>query len=183
MSRALRVALLAGGGGGPGAVTLAGALHRAGHAPTLMTPDALVAPAGVDVLRLRDVPDRPLRSRSIGDGLAHVPHACVALARGHFDLAHAFSPADALPAVVWARRSSRPVVLTFVEPLQRETIGNRRLRLATLEQAIERADLVLAADEGVRTSLRRLLALDAPVVSLSDADGHVALYRALGGGD
>lgn len=181
MSRPLHVALLT-GEAAPQAAALAEALRSAGQLPVLMVRDPTGAYADTESIRLRSLPDKPLRSRRIGDGLAHLPHAFVALARGKFDLAHAFSPADALPAVAWARRSRRPAVLTFVAPLERETIANRRLRLATLKRAVYGADVVLATSHDVQKSLRRMLALDAPVLASSDAAGHLSLYRELAAG-
>jgi len=178
VSQPLRVALLASASSEEAAL-LAGALHGAGHLPALLAPDPVGAPAGTEVVRLRSLPDRPLAFRQIGDGLAHLPHACVALARGRFDVAHAFTPVDALAAVAWARRSSGVAVLTFVEPLQRETIGDRRFRLTTLKRSVGGAGAVLAATDEVRRSLRRLLALDVRVVAPPDAAGHLAVYREL----
>ena len=178
MNRPLRVALL-GGAAATDAATLARGLHRAGQLPTLLTPDPATAPPGTEVVRLRSVANAPLHVRRIGDGLGYLPHAWIALARGRFDLAHGFEPAGALPAVAWARRSQRPVVLTFAEPLDRATIANGRLRLATLERALHGADAVLASSDEVRRSLRRLLALEVRVVDPSDAAAHVALYREL----
>jgi len=176
VTRPLRVAVL---GRQAGAADLAGALSAAGQRPVLLWAGAARAPAGVEAIRLRGLLEAPLEFRSIGDGLGHLPHAWFALARGGFEVAHAFAPADALPAVAWARRSHRPVVLTFTTPLSRATIANRRLRLATVERAVQGVDAVLAADEEVRRSLRRLLALEAPVVAPGDAAGHLALYREL----
>jgi len=181
LSGTLRVALL-GSATSPGARDLGEALLAAGQRPTLLAPGAGHAPAGMQVVRLRRLAERGLRFRGIDDGLAHVPHALVALARAEFEAAHAFSPVDAIPALAWARRSHRPVLLTFVEPLRRETIASRRLSLATLERAVGGADAVLAADDAVAASLRRLLALEAPILAPSDAPGHLALYRRLGAG-
>lgn len=121
----------------------------------------------------------PLRLRKIGDGLEYLPAALVALARHGFDVAHAFTPSDALAAIAWARVTRVPAVLTCLEPLARETLAARRLRLVTLARALEHADGVLAADERVASSLWRWAALDAPVLAPDDIEGHVALYRGL----
>jgi hypothetical protein len=181
VSRPLRIALLD-GAAAPESGLLAAALHAAGHRPALLTTDAATAPAGVEVLGLRSLPAWPLRARNIGDGLEHVPHAVLALVRGRFDVAHAFRPIDALAAVAWARRAARPSVLTFVEPLRRETIANRRLRRQTLEHAVEGVGAVLAAGDEIRASLRRMLALDVPSLAPGDADGHLAVYADLAEG-
>ena len=50
----------------------------------------------------------PLRRHA----LAHVPASRRALARGSFDLAHAFHPADALAAVRWSRAGGGPALFT-----------------------------------------------------------------------
>lgn len=181
MSRPLRVAVLE-SAVAPGATTLAAALHAAGHRPVLLTTHPAGAPAGVDVVQLRALPERPLRSRGIGDALEHLPHAMVALARRRFDVVHAFRPADALAAIAWARGARRTAVLTFADPLRRETIANRRLRLETLEAAVRGVDAVLAGSDEVATSLRRLLALDVRCLEPGDAAGHLALYAALAAG-
>ena len=174
----MRIALVD-GAGSPAAAALAAALHASGRGPVLLTTDPDHAPAGVSVVPLRSLPARPLRSRGIGDRLEHLPHAVLALARGRFDVVHAFRPADALAAVASARRWSGPAVLTFAEPLTRETIANRRLRVATLEEAVRDADAVLAGSAEAQASLRRLLAIDAGCLEPADAAGHLALYARL----
>lgn len=183
MSRPLRIALLD-GAGAPASATLAAALRADGHGPSLLTTRPAHAPAGVDGVRLRVLPERPLRARAIGDGLERLPHALLVLARGRFDVVHAFTPVDALAAVTWARRGRGrgPALLTLTEPLRRETIANRRLRVETLEAALAGADAVLAAGEDVRASMRRLLALEADCLAPGDAVAHVSLYRRLGAG-
>jgi hypothetical protein len=120
-----------------------------------------------------------LRFRGIHDGFERVPGAFVALARGRFDVAHAFSPVDALAAVAWARRGRRAAVLTLTEPLRRATIADTRWRLATLERALGGAGAVVAANEEVRESARHLLALDLPVLAPADGAANRALYGRL----
>lgn len=178
MSRPVRIALLhSAGAAGPAA--LAAALRAAGERPALLTTEPAAAPAGVDVVALRVLPERPLRARGIGDHLEHLPHALLALARGRYDVVHAFRPVDAVAAAVSTRGARRAAVLTVAEPLRRETIADRRLRLESLEAAVARVDAVLAGSEEARASLRRLLALDARVVAPGDAAAHLALYRDL----
>ena len=164
MTPALRVALLG------RADELADALRAAGQQPTVITPEGPRPLA------------RLMECRGIGDGHERVPAALLALARGSFDVAHALTPVDALAAIAWARRRRRPVVLSFDEPVRRETVADRRLRLVTLERALAGADRVLATDRDVAASLSRLLALDAEVVAPSDAAAHLAVYRSLGAG-
>lgn len=178
MSSPLRVALLT-RAAAPEAVALAEALARAGQLPSLIAPEPGAAGAGIGTRPLQNLAGRLLRSRGIGDGLDRLPHDLLELTRARFDLAHAFSPMDALAALAWSRRSRSPVVLTFTEPLRRETIANRRLKLATLERAVNGADAVVAATDEVQRSLRRLLALDAPVVPAFDTGGYLSLYREL----
>ncbi|MEA2420620.1 MAG: hypothetical protein QOE60_2826 [Thermoleophilaceae bacterium] len=117
--------------------------------------------------------DAALRVRKLGDGLGSAAAAALALRRGRFDVAHAFTPEGAL-AATWA--NGRASALTFTEPLRRERLADRRLRLATLERAVARSGAVLAADDEVRGSLERWLGVEARVL---DAEGHAALYAEL----
>ena len=115
-----------------------------------------------------------LRPRKLGDGLGHVPPAALAVRRGGYDVAHAFSPAAAL-----ATGAARVAVLTFPAPVRREGMADRRLRLTTLERALAAADAVVAPDAEVAGSLRRWLAVEPRVLAAADGPGHVALYAEL----
>jgi hypothetical protein len=178
----MRVALL-----GPPDGKLAHALAAAGHTGAVLSPaghPAVAGPlasgppletAGFDTVRMRRLPDAPLRLRKIGDDLAVLPAALRALTTGGFDAAHAFAPELACAAAVWSRRSGRPAVFTPTVPPRRETLAARRLRLAAWRRALAGCAVAAPTDE-VRDALRRWLAVDAPVVAPGDAAGHVALY-------
>jgi hypothetical protein len=148
---------------------LALALGAAGHEADVLAPQA------GGVLEL------PFRLRKIGDRPARMPLALLALARGGYDLAHAFTAQDAAVAALWSRISGRPSVFTVREPLTRGELADRRLRLATLRLALEGVDAVLAPGEGVAESLRRWMAVDPRLVEPESAAAHVALYEELGG--
>ena len=139
---------------------------------------AALAAAGrpATVVRVRPLPDALLRMRKIGDDLAQVPPLALALRRGRFEVAHAFTPAAAL-AATWA--GGRATALTFGEPVRRERLAARRLRLAVLERALAGVGAVVAADDEVRSSLERWLGVDARVIAPGDAVGHAALYDEL----
>jgi hypothetical protein len=167
VSGALRVALLQHdlpASGGP-ARQLAHALARAGAAAELVAP--------------RGLPDAALRLRKIGDRPGRMPAAFAALARGRFDLAHAFTAQDAVAALPWGRLTGRPVLFSPPEPLNRANVADRRLRLALLRLAVERSSTVVAPDEEVAASLRRWLAAEADVLSPGDGAGHLDLYARL----
>ena len=162
MTRGVRVALLDAGG-----VDHARALSAAlGGAP-------LIEPHGVEAAEWL------LGRRGFTPGLTRVPTALAALARGDFDVVHAFTPLDTVSALVWRRRTARPVVFTCVDPLGRENVADRRLRLWSLRRALEESDALLAADSGVRASLERWAAIDAPVLDARDGAAHERLYRDL----
>jgi Glycosyltransferase Family 4 len=163
---ALRVALVAHGGGAP-ARDLEATLRAAGHEA------ALIAPAPVGAV------EAALRFRGFTGPLTHVPRAFVALAQGGFDVAHAFSAPDALAAHLFRRRAGRPAVFTCAEVLDRSSVADRRLRLRLLAAAVEDSDAVLAASEAAQEALWRWMAVEAPVVAASDAAGHERVYRAL----
>jgi hypothetical protein len=164
MTSGLRIALLS-PGDGPQAHARAvdKALAAEGHQTTLLDGQA----SYIDAL---------LAPRKIGDGLGEVPAGVVSLTRGRFDVAHAFTPLSALAAIAWARRSSGTAVFTCTEPLARETIAARRLRLATLRRALA-GTYVLASNEPVAESLLRWMAFRAPVVPADDARRHSEIYR------
>lgn len=176
MTRPLQIALLD-RACSPAVIELAAALNGAGQVATVMTPaPPLVAVAGVRYARLQRLPDAPLRLRKIGDGLSHLPAAWLALARGKFDVAHAFTPSDALAAVGWGRRTGRPTVFTCAEPPTRQQLAARRLRLQAWRCAVEGSSAVLAVDEEISRELRRWLAVAAPVVTPGEAQAHLAIY-------
>jgi hypothetical protein len=141
---------------------LASALGAAGHDVELVAPGWAL-------------PDAPLRLRKIGDRPGRIPSAWLALTRGDYDVAHAFTPQDAAAAVLWAR-SGRPAVVSLCEPLERARLADRRLRLALLRVALERSAAVLAPDAAVAASVRRWMAADARVVAPGSAEGHLAVY-------
>jgi NAD(P)-dependent dehydrogenase (short-subunit alcohol dehydrogenase family) len=96
----------------------------------------------------------------------------LAARRGGFDVVHAFSPPDAL-AGTWA--AGRASAITFLAPLRREQLADRRLRLALLERAIARSGAVIASSEDVRRSLERWLCVDARALEPDDAAFEAAL--------
>jgi hypothetical protein len=120
--------------------------------------------------------DALLRRRGFTQPLAHVPITCASLFAGRYDIAHAYTPADAVAALAWRRRSGGPVVFTCTEVLSRANVADGRLRLAMLRRATEETDAVLAATPEVAASMRKWLAIDAPVL---DAAGHERLYGEL----
>jgi hypothetical protein len=145
----------------------------------LVDPPASLAAPGLAVTAL--TPRAPLLDaamgvRKLGEGLGSATAAAVALRRGRFDVAHAFTPEGAV-AAAWANGPAS--VLTFTEPLRRERLSDRRLRLATLERALRLSGAVVAADDAVAESLERWLGIGAPVLDLGDGDGHRELYAAL----
>jgi hypothetical protein len=126
------------------------------------------------------LPDLPLRLRKIGDAPGLLPDTLIALARGDYDVVHAFTAQDAAVAVAWSRLGAgRPVVYTQREPLTRANVADRRLRLATLRVAVERADAVVAPEEAIAGSLRRWMAVEPRVLSPESGAEHLRLYSEL----
>lgn len=132
-----------------------------------------------ELIDVRPLPDAPFRLRKIGDRPGRIPGALVALARGGFDVAHAFCAEDATAAVAWSRATLRPAVFTVTGSLERGTLADRRLRLAVVRLAVERSAVVLAPDADVADSVLRWLALRPTVVAPADAEAHIAIYRGL----
>ena len=154
----LRVALL-----GSAPPELVSGLREAGHRVEVVRPSL----AAIDAL---------LERRGFTVPLATAGPTTAALLRGRFDVAHSFSPAEQAAARAWRRAGGGPIVHTWLEPVGRESLADRRLRLALVRGAAERSDAVLAADEAVRASLERWLAVDAPVLTPRDAAGYARVY-------
>jgi hypothetical protein len=133
-----------------------------------------------DVIGARwTLPDAPLRLRKIGERPGRLPGSYLALRSGGYDVAHAFTPQDAVAAVLWSRLVRAPAVFTACEPLGRATLADRRLRLTLLRLALERSAAVLAPDADVAESLRRWMAVAPRVIPPGSAADHVALYAQL----
>jgi hypothetical protein len=169
----LRIAVLHPGERSPGsagerhALELADAMGDAGHEPHVVS------------ARMAGPAEALLRRRGFAESLTPVPAGVLTLLRGDFDVAHAFSTSDALTALTWCRLGGGPAVFTCAEPLDRDALADRRLRLWLLQRAVRDTDAVIAATEESRAALARWLALDAPVIESRDAAGYERLYRRL----
>lgn len=186
----LRVVLLAHTVGAPAAagmeqtaLRVASALGDAGHEAVVLSshPSATRESVenGVRVVRLPRLPEAPLRWRGFTGPLTHAPLVLRALASAPFDVAHAFSPQDAWMALRWRRRSGRPVVFTAADPLTRDRLADRRLRLRLVQAAVEDSDAVTAPTDELAAVVARWLAVDTTVIAPGDGAAHERLYRAL----
>lgn len=186
----LRVALLHHSYGSPPAPgperllhELAVALREAGQHPCVLSshpaPTRRSVEDEIPVLRSRRLPDAPLRRRKVAGPLTHLPVTLRALAGGSYDVAHSFSPSDALPALAWRRLAGRPAIFTCADTLRRQRLADRRLRRWLLSHAVEESDAVIAPSEESRAALWRWLAVDATLLRPDDAAGHEHLYREL----
>lgn len=161
---ALRIALLD-HTGGEYSRELEAALRAAGHDPRLV--GDLTVPAAEAVLR----------RRGFTHALSHVPRAVAELLRGNFDVAHAFTAPDATAALAWRRMGGGPVVFTCTEILDRGGLANGRLRLSTLERALEDSDALIAADDDIRAGIESWFARSpAEVLAPGDAAAHERVY-------
>jgi hypothetical protein len=93
-------------------------------------------------------------------------------------VAHAFSPQDALAALIWRRMTGGHVVFGLAEPPRRETIARNRLSLRLLERALADSDAVVAHTEEARAAALRWLALDVPLLDPGDAERFYRELRA-----
>lgn len=163
---ALRVALLDHGQGASPANETAAALRERGH-------DAVVIGGRGNAL------DSVLDRRGFTTPLTHVPATIRQLTLGRYDIAHAFSPQDAYAALHWRRRGGRLVVFSCTEPIEREWLADRRLKLRFLRAALEESDAVIVHDEGSRAAAWRWLSLEPPLIPKEDAVALEDLYRRL----
>jgi hypothetical protein len=159
------------------------ALRAAGHeARVLASHPGLTREAtedGVEVARVRRLPEARLRQRGFAGPLTHLPLLLRELLSRNYCVVHAFSGSDALAAQLWREWTGGPVVFTPAEAVVRERLSDRRLRLWLTERAVERSDAVVAPTAEQGDALWRWLAVEGRVISPADADAHVRLYRGL----
>lgn len=140
---------------------------------------SLLESTAATLITTPELPELFFALRKIGDRPGAMPGALLALLRGDFDIAHAFTAQDAAVAVAWSAITKRPVVYTQREPLSRANVADRRLRLATLRVALERSDAAVAPDEATAESLRCWMAVDPRVIAPAAAAEHVELWSGL----
>jgi hypothetical protein len=148
---------------------LADALRERGATADLLRPD----PGPLRVV------DALLRRRGFAGPLAPMPLVVTALLAGRYDVAHGFAAVDALAALAWGRLTDRPVLFTCLDPVDRASLADRRLRLWLLRRAVENTDAVIAPSRQVQYALRRWLAIEAPVLASGEAVAHARLYQEL----
>lgn len=168
---------------GPDARALARALGERGHGATVLSshrgPSRTSVEEGVQTIYSRRWPEAPLRFRGFTGPLTPIPQMVAQLLRGRYDLAHAFSPPDALAALWWQRLTGRPVVFTWSEHVSRESLADRRLRLRLVEKAIADANAVVAPDHEAAAQLRRWLMIEPTVIDGADGAAHERMYKSL----
>jgi hypothetical protein len=142
-------------------------------------PTRVESRGGVEVVRSARLPEAPLRRRGFTGPLTHGPLTLRALERGGYDVVQAFTPEDAWIALTWRRRSGLPVVFTAAEPVGRDSLADRRLRLRLVQDAFEASDAVTAVSDDVAATVARWLAVDARVIAPGDGAGHAGLYSDL----
>jgi hypothetical protein len=153
--------------------------HDDGGAARMLLTALVPEGAHVELIDPIALPDAPFRLRKIGEAPGRMPGAFLALVRGRYEVAHAFTAQDAAVAIAWSRLRGGTAVFTQREPLTRATVADRRLRLRMLTLALEHAAAVVAPDEEVASSVRRWMAVDPNVLAPEDAAAHLALYAAL----
>ena len=176
----MKVALVAHTLDAPDAVPLqvGEALRDRGHEPVVLSSHrhstSETTEQGVRVVRVARLPEAPLRYRGFTGPLSHAPLMLRALKRGGYDVVHAFTPEDAWIAL---RSRDAPVVFTAAEPLGRDGLSDRRLRLRAVQAAVEHTDAVTAPTDELAALVARWLAVDAEVIDPRDAAAHLDLYR------
>ena len=146
---------------------LAAGLAGRGHDLTLITsapgPSSTAIEDGFTVIRNRRPPwIRPLRFYE--DHVASAPAASWRLARGGYDVAHAFFPADAWAAAQLRRRGAGPPFVFSLHGIPiREYLVERRYRLEMLRTTIAEAAATTVLSDAAAETMRRYLVHD-PVV-------------------
>jgi hypothetical protein len=165
------------------ALVAATALGERGHDVVVISSQPLTSreafERGVRVVRVARLPEAPLRYRGFTGPLTQAPLLLRALERGRFDVVHTFSPEDAWIVLRRRGRGGRPVVFTAAEPLARDHLADKRLRMRAVRAAVEDSDAVTAPSEELAAVVARWLAVDATVLDPRDGVAHERLYRQL----
>ncbi|MFL5894440.1 MAG: glycosyltransferase family 4 protein [Thermoleophilaceae bacterium] len=126
---------------------LSDALIARGHVPRLVTGHrgrtSRDEEDGLEVLRLRRPPERPLARIGLPPGTSHVPLAWGSLRRGHDDVVQAWTPAAGLAAAY----SGRPSVLVFQGVLHPDDLRDRPRVRSVLMRAARGCDVVTTYSE------------------------------------
>jgi len=140
---------------------LAVSLTRAGHEVTVLTTQRertrSTLEDGFRVVRSYRLPDGPFHARSYNYHLHVAPTVAWHLARGRYDVAHAFQPAAAWAAVEARRLGGPPVVVSLLGALTEEWVTGDRLRWRMVERMVRGAAAVTVLSESVAASFRRFL--------------------------
>lgn len=136
------------------------ALAGRGHEVTLLTshpaPTTVTEEEGIEVVRSRRLPQPPtlgLHERFLGN----VHNVVRRLARGRYDLVHAFFPSDAWAASAARRLGGPPLVFSFNGIPVREFLVARRYRLEMLAHVVARAEECLVLSDAAAGVFERFL--------------------------
>jgi glycosyltransferase involved in cell wall biosynthesis len=147
---------------------LATDLVGTGHSARLITshpgPPRRSVEDGLEIVRHWRPPDRLLLKRGAQEYVTHLPFSMLSLARGDYDLAHAFYPTDAVVARRWGERHGRPSVFWYGGIPQRNVIASRRGRVRVLVEAIGGCDAVVVSSRAAADGIRRWFGIEARVI-------------------
>lgn len=148
---------------------LAAGLLAAGHVPTLITshpgPRSRRREQGMEIVRLRRPPDRPLLALGFEEHLTHVPLSYMTLRSGSYDLVHATYPADALAAARWAKGTGRPALLSYMGVATAGHLRARRGRRAVLKRGVRGCDVTVTLSAHAAAEFERNLGVRSEVIS------------------
>jgi hypothetical protein len=117
-------------------------------------------------------PPRLRVQRYYEDNLELVPSVVWKLARGRFDVAHAFAPALGWGASQAQRFGGPPFVYSFSGPLTRDWLVDRHYRLEMMVATASVAKVCTVEDEATATVFERFLLRRPEVVDPSGAPGR-----------
>ena len=146
---------------------LGAGLARRGHDVRLITSHrartTTTREDGMEVTRVRRLPDSRLRRRLFEDHLTHVPFAARALRKqgdGSLSCAHALFHTDAAAA----RLAHVPYVYSFMGVAHRRGLANRRGRARLVMEAIEGAAATVVLSEAAARAAERWLGVTPQVI-------------------
>ena len=156
-------------------------MARRGHDVTVLASHRartrVATEQGVRVVRSYRPPTKPLHRRGYEYHLTNVPTAFARTLAGGYDVAHAFSLADAWAAVHAHTVGGPPVVYSFIGIPTREWSTSARYRLPMALKAVRGSAAVTVLSEAAAAHFRRQLLRDPMVVPGSVSLEEFAVRR------
>jgi glycosyltransferase involved in cell wall biosynthesis len=148
---------------------LADGLRAEGHRPAIVCGHGgrteRTEEDGVEVVRVRRLPEGRLERRGFERHLTHGPFSARALRRLDPDVAHALYAVDAAAAARWSADRAHPLVFSYMGIPHRTALVARRERLRLTTKAVRAAAATCVLSVTARDAFHRWLGVEARVIA------------------